>query len=80
MADLLCMGEPMLEFNRQRPGPDGRVLFLEGHGGDASKAAIAAARSAASVGYVSAIGADYETIRQRLAPVHEIEHLTIEVR
>ena len=30
MPDLLCMGEPMLEFNRQEPGPDGRVLYLEG--------------------------------------------------
>ncbi len=58
MVELLCMGEPMLEFNRQRPEPDGRVLYLEGHGGDTSNAAIAAARSGASAGYVSAIGAD----------------------
>ncbi len=29
---------------------------------------------------VSAVGADRETIRQRLIPVHEIGHLTIEVR
>ncbi|MEO3473844.1 sugar kinase [Roseomonas sp. CAU 1739] len=58
MAELLCMGEPMLEFNQLRPGPDGRVLYLEGHGGDTSNAAIAAARSGASVGYVSAIGTD----------------------
>lgn len=58
MADLLCMGEPMLEFNQQPPGPDGRVLYLEGHGGDTSNAAVAAARSGASVGYVTAIGAD----------------------
>lgn len=58
MPELLCMGEPMLEFNRQQPGPDGRVLYLEGHGGDTSNAAIAAARSGASVGYVSAIGQD----------------------
>ena len=58
MPDLLCMGEPMLEFNQQTPGPDGRLLYLEGHGGDTSNAAIAAARSGASVGYVSAIGQD----------------------
>lgn len=58
MAELLCMGEPMLEFNQQRPGPDGRVLYLEGHGGDTSNAAIAAARSGASVGYVTAVGMD----------------------
>lgn len=28
---------------------------------------------------VSAVGADHATIRQRLRPVHEIEHLTVEV-
>ena len=58
MPDLLCMGEPMLEFNRQAPGPDGRAMYLEGHGGDTSNAAIAAARQGASVGYVTAIGRD----------------------
>lgn len=55
---LLCMGEPMLELNRQPPGADGRALYLEGHGGDTSNAAIAAARSGASAGYITAIGAD----------------------
>jgi 2-dehydro-3-deoxygluconokinase len=58
MADLLCLGDPRLQFNQQRPGPDGRVLYLEGHGGDTSNAAIAAARSGASVGYITAIGTD----------------------
>ncbi len=53
MAALLCLGEPMLEFNQQ---PDGR--FLMGHGGDASNCAIAAARSGASVGVVTALGQD----------------------
>lgn len=58
MPDILCMGEPMLEFNQQKPGADGRRMYLEGHGGDTSNAAIAAARSGASVGYVTAIGTD----------------------
>jgi 2-dehydro-3-deoxygluconokinase len=58
MPELLCMGEPMLEMNRQAPGPDGRALYLEGHGGDTSNAAICAARQGASVGYVTAIGQD----------------------
>lgn len=58
MPDILCMGEPMLEFNQQPPAPDGRVLYLEGHGGDTSNAAVAAARQGASVGYVSAVGED----------------------
>ncbi|UUX51712.1 sugar kinase [Nisaea acidiphila] len=51
--DLLCLGEPMLEFNQQ---PDGR--YLAGHGGDTSNAAIAAARQGASVGYLTRIGRD----------------------
>lgn len=52
-AKILCLGEPMLEFNQQ---PDGR--YLPGHGGDTSNCAIAAARQGASVGYVTHIGAD----------------------
>jgi 2-dehydro-3-deoxygluconokinase len=52
------MGEPMLELNQQPPNADGRVLYLEGHGGDTSNAAIAAARNGASVGMVTAIGQD----------------------
>lgn len=58
MPDILCMGEPMLEFNQQQAGPDGRRTYLEGHGGDTSNAAIAAARSGASAGYITAIGRD----------------------
>ena len=58
MPDILCMGEAMVEFNQLPPGPDGRALYLQGHGGDTSNAAIAAARSGASVGYVTAIGQD----------------------
>jgi len=55
--DLVCMGEPMLEFNQQ-PSPDGRRLYLEGFGGDTSNAAIAAARQGASAAYVTGIGRD----------------------
>lgn len=51
--DILCLGEPMLEFNQQ---PDGN--YLPGHGGDTSNCAIAAARQGASVGYITHIGAD----------------------
>ncbi|HEX5327985.1 MAG TPA: sugar kinase [Acetobacteraceae bacterium] len=58
-ADLLCMGEPMLEFNQLPPEPDGRRLYLEGHGGDTSNAAIAAARQGASVGYITGLGHDF---------------------
>ena len=58
MADLLCMGEPMLEFNQLPPLPEATVHYLEGHGGDTSNAAIAAARQGASAGYITAIGKD----------------------
>ena len=62
-VDLLCMGEPMLEFNQLPGGPsqtghDAARHYLEGHGGDTSNAAIAAARQGARVGYITAIGQD----------------------
>ena len=56
--DLLCMGEPMLEFNQLPPQPNGTRHYLEGHGGDTSNAAIAAARQGARVGYITALGRD----------------------
>ena len=56
--DLLCMGEPMLEFNQLPRQPDGSQHYLEGHGGDTSNAAIAAARQGARVGYITALGRD----------------------
>ncbi|PZW38968.1 2-dehydro-3-deoxygluconokinase [Humitalea rosea] len=58
MPQLLCLGEPMLELNRQPPDAAGRALYLEGFGGDTSNAAIAAARQGASAGYISAVGED----------------------
>jgi len=58
MVDLLCMGEPMLEFNQLPRQPDGSQHYLEGHGGDTSNAAIAAARQGARVGYITALGRD----------------------
>ncbi|GAC1479588.1 MAG: sugar kinase [Acetobacteraceae bacterium] len=58
MTDLLCMGEPMLELNQQPPGPGGERMFLQGHGGDTSNAAIAAARQGARVAYLTAVGRD----------------------
>jgi len=58
MVDLLCMGEPMLEFNQLPRQADGSQHYLEGHGGDTSNAAIAAARQGASVGYITGLGRD----------------------
>jgi 2-dehydro-3-deoxygluconokinase len=56
MPDLLCMGEPLLEFSSVER--DGRTVYLQGYGGDTSNVAVAAARQGASVGYVSAVGQD----------------------
>ena len=58
MPDILCLGEPMLEFNQQPRDADGRSLYLEGHGGDTSNAAIAAARSGAKAGMITHLGQD----------------------
>lgn len=54
MADLLCIGEPMVEYN-QRGGDD----FLRGFGGDVSNVAIAAARQGARSGMLAALGDDW---------------------
>ena len=53
MADILCLGEPMLEFNQQ---PDGN--YLPGFGGDTSNCAICAARQGADVGFLTHLGSD----------------------
>lgn len=55
-ADILALGEPMVEFNQT--GEGGGRTYLQGFGGDTSNAAIAAARQGASVGYLSAVGDD----------------------
>lgn len=51
--DLICIGEPLLEFNQQSNGQ-----YLMGHGGDTSNCAIAAARQGAKVGYLTQLGKD----------------------
>jgi 2-dehydro-3-deoxygluconokinase len=56
--EIVAIGEPMLEFNQQPTGADGRRLYLEGPGGDTSNAAVAAARQGARVAYVTAVGED----------------------
>ncbi len=57
-AELLCMGEPMLEFNQLPLQQDGTRHYLEGHGGDTSNAAVAAARQGAAVGMITGLGKD----------------------
>lgn len=55
MPSLVCLGEPMVEFNQTTQG---EPSWLQGFGGDTSNAAIAAARQGASVGYLTALGED----------------------
>ena len=55
--DIVCLGEPLIEFNRPKEG-DGRT-WLQGFGGDSQNVAIAAARQGASAGYVTSLGQDW---------------------
>jgi 2-dehydro-3-deoxygluconokinase len=55
-AEILALGEPMVEFNCTGVG-DGR-LYLQGFGGDTSNFAIAAARQGARAGCIGALGDD----------------------
>ncbi|MCP8940599.1 sugar kinase [Alsobacter sp. SYSU M60028] len=54
--DILAMGEPLMEFNEVER--EGERVFLPGHGGDTSNAAVAAARQGAKVAYFTALGDD----------------------
>lgn len=55
--DIVCLGEPLIEFNRPKEG-DGRT-WLQGFGGDSQNVAIAAARQGASTGYLASLGQDW---------------------
>jgi 2-dehydro-3-deoxygluconokinase len=54
MPDIIAIGEALYELNQ----PDDGASFVPGYGGDTSNALIAAARSGASTGYFTAVGAD----------------------
>ena len=51
--DVLCLGEPLVEFSEESPG-----RYLRGFGGDTSNVAIAVARSGGTAAYATRIGAD----------------------
>lgn len=55
--DIVCLGEPMVEFVRSEHIDVGNH-YRPGFGGDTSNAAIAAARQGARVGYLTALGQD----------------------
>ena len=54
MADLMAIGEPLVELNQAGEG----APFVQGFGGDTSNAMIAAARLGADAAYFTAVGAD----------------------
>jgi 2-dehydro-3-deoxygluconokinase len=54
MADILAIGEALVELNQPQDG----APFRQGFGGDTSNAMIAAARLGARAGYFTAVGAD----------------------
>ena len=56
IADIVAIGEPMVEFNQGRSSDP--ATYLQGFGGDTSNMAIAAARLGARVGYVTRLGDD----------------------
>ncbi len=55
--DIVCLGEPLVEFVRAEH-PEIGPYYRPGFGGDTSNAAIAAARQGARVGYLTALGRD----------------------
>ena len=75
-ADILALGEPMVEFNQT--GEGGGRMYLQGFGGDTSNAAIAAARQGARVGYVSAVGDDvYGGLLRELWTREGVDHAAV---
>lgn len=74
--DIVALGEPMVEFN-QTGERDGR-LYLQGFGGDSSNFAIAAARQAARVAYLSALGDDpYGAMLRALWDREGVDHAAV---
>ena len=75
-ADIVSLGEAMVEFNQTGEG-DGR-LYLQGFGGDTSNFAIAAARQGARVAYLSALGDDpYGRLLRRLWDDEGVDHTDV---
>ena len=54
--DVLCLGEPLLEFNQIQDNK--KKAYSSGFGGDTSNTAIAIARQGISVGFISKVGKD----------------------
>lgn len=67
-ADILALGEPMLEFNADADGAlEDAESYAVGYGGDTSNFVVAAARSGGRAAYVTRIGDDaFGTVLTRL--------------
>ncbi|MDJ1007391.1 MAG: sugar kinase [Paracoccaceae bacterium] len=57
-ADILALGEPLIELLRLDDPVDGRIVYAQGVGGDTLNAMVAAARQGARAGYLTAVGDD----------------------
>src|SRR5699024_10255922 len=56
MVDIICLGEPLIEFSQTRqPGAD---VYARAFGGDTMNSAVAASRQGTRVGYLTALGND----------------------
>jgi 2-dehydro-3-deoxygluconokinase len=76
VADILAIGEPMVEFNQT--GGRSSATYLQGFGGDTSNFLIAAARQGARVGYLSALGNDrYAQLLRRLWSTEGVDHSAV---
>jgi 2-dehydro-3-deoxygluconokinase len=53
--DIVAVGEPLVEFNQDRPDP---AVYRSGFGGDTSNCVVAAARLGARAAYLTQIGDD----------------------
>ena len=56
ILDVLCLGEPLLEFNQIKEG--NKKTYSSGYGGDTANTAISIARQGMSVGLISKVGKD----------------------
>ncbi|MFV0321665.1 MAG: sugar kinase [Alphaproteobacteria bacterium] len=68
MADLICLGEAMVELNQQTNGQ-----YAQGFGGDTSNCAVAAARAGANVEAIGALGQDF--FGQQISDLWQTENI-----
>lgn len=83
VADIVSLGEAMVEFNQasKGTGADRGRMYLQGFGGDTSNFAIAAARQGARVAYLSALGADpYAQMLRDLWDAEGVDHADVAER